>query len=411
MPPKSKNNLYFDLQNGISGDMAVAALLSLGGDGEQLKEKLNKLNLKGYDITIREEQRNGFYGHSFIVHTDKNHNKSRNYQDIKKIIQDSYLTKREKLLTLTIFNNIAEAEAHVHHTDLEHVHFHEIGALDSIIDIVGFSILYSQLAIQNTSASTIHLGKGQTQSMHGTIPIPSPATLEITKGLPVKGVDIDYELTTPTGASMVKSVVTHFGPLPFGTIKKIGIGFGKRKAHGFNALRVLQYADLPKAPEIGGDSVKVIDVTIDDSTPEEIGFLQERIFSEGALEVYVTPIFMKKNRPAFNITVICRPEDFSKCSLALIEESSTFGLRFHSCNRIILKRKMQKIDTQYGKIAVKIGYIDQVPVKVSPEYEDLRRAAKKHKVTLRTVSVEVMKTLMETGPVIFSERGTPRQEG
>lgn len=388
------DSLYYDLQNGISGDMAVAALLSLDDDLDYIREKLAKLNLSGYEIDYKRVQRNGVWGRTFNI-SSRNEREARSYRDIKTIIEESGLRSGEKTLSHNIFENLARAESRIHGVPLEEVHFHEMGAIDSIIDTVSFSILHEKHRWEKVLSSYISLGSGKTKSMHGTIPVPAPATLEILKGLPVVGTVHPYELTTPTGASIVKTVVKEFGPLPKCIIKNIGLGFGKRKQPGFNGLRVFEFEPIVEEPLPSSHTVTVIDVTIDDSTPEEIAFLQEEILSQGALDVYVTPIFMKKNRPAFNLSIVTRPEDFEKCSKTILLRSSSFGMRYQYYFRKTLERRIEKVETEYGNIAVKIGYLNGKVVKVSPEYEDCRRASLANNIPIREIFEKAKRSAKE----------------
>lgn len=380
------------MTSGVSGDMAVAALLALGENKGLLMEKLSALRLEGYRIDISDERRNGISGKIFTVHTDEKHIRPRNYGDIQHLIESSSLNERGKTLSLTVFRHIADAESKVHGVPIEKVHFHEVGALDSIIDVVSFSVLYLNLGVESSSASKFHFGQGSTKSMHGVIPVPAPATVEITRGLPVKGTEIGHELTTPTGAAIVKSVAGTYGPLPEGIVLNAGTGFGTRKTEGFNALRVFELDETPGRTLTAEQTVTVIEVTIDDSTPEEVSFLQDRLFAEGALDVFFTPIYMKKNRPAFNITVLCSPALFEKCANTVLRESSTFGLRYQHYRRKTLERRTQQVLTKYGTITVKIGMLDGKVVKSAPEYEDVKAAANRHGVPLQRIIDEVRKT-------------------
>jgi hypothetical protein len=384
-------NLYFDLQNGISGDMAVAALLALEGSAlegsvleesvEDLRNRLKSINLVGYEIEAALERRNGIPGYTFNVHVGSGDQTPRDYRDIMNLIEKSGLNRKEKTLAGTIFRSIAEAEALIHGTDVDRVHFHEVGAVDSIIDIVSFSVLYNSIGAEHCRASEVYLGSGRTESKHGAILVPAPATVEIIKGLPVRGTGLPFELTTPTGAAIVKSVVGSFGPLPKCLIRNAGLGFGKRKSPGFNALRVLEYEEISELEGVPGGPVAVIDA--------EIAYLQERLFTEGVLDVYVTPVFMKKNRPAFNMSALCLPGDLERISGLILRESSTFGLRYCFMDRKVLDRKFERIETSFGPIQVKVGYLGEVPVKASPEFEDVRKAAIAHGVPLRLVFDEV----------------------
>jgi uncharacterized protein (TIGR00299 family) protein len=381
------NALYFDLQCGISGDMAVAALLSLTGheEGEDLRERLRALPLSGYEIEVKRERRKGLEGTRFTVHTGDRREKPRDYFNIRTLIDGSGLHEGEKRLALSIFETLARAEASVHGVPPEKVHFHELGAVDSIIDIVSFSILFSKLQADEVHASPVSLGSGTTTSMHGEIPIPAPATLEILKGLPVRGTGKPFELTTPTGAAILRTVVTRFGPLPPGRILTTGLGFGHRKNGSFNGLRVLSFDPSFELDDAEGDRIVVIEVTIDDSTSEEIGFLQELLLSEGAKDVWVAPVQMKKNRPGFNLTLLCEPGELDRFGRVLLSHSSSFGLRYSFQDRMCLGRRLQEVPTAYGPIAVKIGMLGDVVLKAVPEYEDCRAAALKHGVPLRRV--------------------------
>jgi len=398
------SNLYFDLQNGISGDMAVAALLDLDNDLSFLNTNLKKLKVKGFQVNFWKEKRNGLSGSRFSVKTSYQEN-PRTYREIKSIIKKSNLNQTEKELSLSIFTVLAQAEAKVHQVDLEKVHFHEIGAIDSLVDIVSFALLYTKHGFTEAHASPVHLGTGTTKSMHGVLPVPAPATLEILHGIPVVGTDIKSELTTPTGAAIVKTVVKRFGAFPLSIIKRVGSGFGSRKDETPNVLRVIEI--LPVSGEYPSDNsrgidlqgktlvlpelVVVMEVTIDDSTPEEVSYLQEKLFKSGALEVYISPVSMKKNRSAWNIGVILNQEHLNQCAHTILTESSSFGLRYHYCFRKTLTRKIIKVNTIYGAIKVKAGFFEGKVIKVSPEYEDCRKSALKAKVPIRSVFNEAVK--------------------
>jgi uncharacterized protein (TIGR00299 family) protein len=384
------SSLYMDLQSGISGDMAVSALLSLSGDKEQqkldmLKDRLSTLPLTGFRIESSHVQRNGMRGNTFSVTVDERKQKPRDFRAITKLLDDSGLGEDEKVLSQRLFEVIAQAEARVHGGSPGHVHFHEIGAVDSIVDIVSFSILYTDLAPEKTVSSVPSLGSGITVSMHGSIPVPAPATLEILAGLPIRGTDRKEELVTPTGASIVKCVVSHFGRLPECSIRAVGYGFGQRKSDHPNLLRVLEIDEVPARDDLVTGTVHLIEATVDDSTPEEIGFLQEILFREGALDMWTSPVYMKKNRPGLNICVVCTQDAFDRLCTFMLKHSSTFGLRYSTRERLCLKRTMKKVHTAFGDIGVKVGLIGQDIVKVSPEYEDCRKAALLHNVPLRIV--------------------------
>ncbi|MGQ9615491.1 MAG: nickel pincer cofactor biosynthesis protein LarC [Spirochaetota bacterium] len=410
------SNLFFDLHNGISGDMAVAAMLSLseyktetinpvepGKKGKKpsvefLKRKLDLLPLQGFELSCRDERREGILGKRFEVILKNKNQGARNYYTIKELIKKSALTDEEKNLSIKIFNILAEAEAKVHGTEIEDVHFHEIGAVDSIIDIVSFSVIFTDLNPVKVYASFVPLGSGKTRSMHGSLPLPAPATLEILKGLPVYGTGKTGEFTTPTGAAILKAVVQSYEPMPPGIIRFVGTGFGKSKKNGVNAIRVFEFNEVSGKVYTGDilnplssckDLVVVIETTIDDSTPEEVAFIQETLLSEGALDVFITPCFMKKNRPGFNLTVLSKPEDINRLADTILLNSSTFGLRYQFYYRKYLERRIEKVRTEFGPISVKLGIFNGRVVKASPEYEDCRRAALKNNLPIRTIFEKV----------------------
>jgi uncharacterized protein (TIGR00299 family) protein len=394
------STLYFDLQSGISGDMAVAAMLGLGTPIEELRERLDSLGLSGYRVELGRERRSGILANTFsVIQTEQG--RRRDYGEIRALIAGSGLKGGEKSLATAVFEHLARAESLVHGVPVEEVHFHELGAVDSIVDIVSFAILYEKHGFTGAMSSPFPLGSGLTESMHGTIPVPAPATIEIVKGLPVTGVpghpmagtqgfpatgaDAAHELTTPTGAAIVKTVADRFGPLPPCVIREVSMGYGKRRTREFNALRLFVIDEAMAGPTCAEHTVAVIEVTIDDSTPEEIGFLTEELFAVGALDAYVTPVYMKKNRPAFNVTIVCAVDTFEPCARAVLERSSSLGFRYQYYNRRTLERKVVKVETRFGPISVKVGMLGGRTVKAAPEFEDCRAAARASGAPLREV--------------------------
>jgi uncharacterized protein (TIGR00299 family) protein len=382
------STLFLDLANGISGDMAVAALLSLSGQVEQtvsmLEKKLRSLPLTDFTIEAKEERRSGISGVLFTVHHEGGDEHPRDLRSIRELINRSMLADSEKELSLSVFDIIAGSEAAIHGTSPERVHFHEVGAVDSIVDIVSFSVLYNLLGPDRVIATSVALGSGTTNSMHGEIPIPAPATLDILRGVPVRGTDRGHELTTPTGAALVRHVVSQFGPLPLCRIRGTGLGFGHRTS-SFNGLRVLDIEEGLKEEDCEAGSVALIEAAIDDSTPEEIGFLQELLLSGGALDVWVAPIFMKKNRPGSSVTVVCPPSSLEELSTIILRKSSSFGLRYSFHERRCLRRRQETVQTRYGPLRVKVGMLGDEVVKVVPEYEDCRASALRENVPLSRV--------------------------
>ena len=389
------SSIYIDQHYGVSGDMLNAALLNMVDKFDLLMERLGLLNIDGYRVEYKLEKRNQIIGGRFIVHTDKNYLTSRNFTEIKNLIFNSSLTEEEKQLSLKIFTRIAEAESIVHGINIENVHFHEVGAIDSIIDIVGFSILVTSLKIKKIYASPFYVGNGKTMSQHGEIPVPAPATVEILKGYPVIGTEENNELTTPTGAAIVTSISKNFGPLPGAIIKKVGIGFGSRKSN-FNALRVYLIDEYKEITSYNDETLLVIETTIDDSTSEEVAFLHELLFKHHALDVFVTPVIMKKNRSGFNITVISNPDKLNELIEVIFKNSSTFGVRYYYSLRKSLKRKIININGKYGDIPVKIGYYNNNKIKYSPEYEVCSKISREKGIPLRDIYEDAVITAKKT---------------
>lgn len=388
------SNLYLDLHSGASGDMLVACLLGFDDDIDYLNKRLESIGVKNYRIKYYKEERHGIIGNRFEVITEEEPH-HRTYRDIISLIENSSLSNEEKELSKNIFRIIGEAEAKIHGVELDEVHFHEIGLIDSIIDIIGFSILINKFRFKRVYCSPVPLGSGTGNSLHGRIPLPSPATVEILKGVPVYGMNIRNELTTPTGAGIIKAIVDDFGPLPPSVIHRISCSFGKRQTPEPNLLRgyiIEEYSSISIQPE---ETVAQIECTIDDSTPEEMGYLQKKLFDEGALDVYFVPVLMKKNRPGWNIAVISNPESCEKIADLLLSESTSFGIRFSILPRKTIPRKTIKVNTELGEINVKIGFVPNKTVKISPEYEDCKRIAGKTGLPLREVMFVARKAAEE----------------
>lgn len=422
--------LYFDCFSGISGDMAVGALLDIGADEKVLMEGLKQLNLDGYRIKIEKKLKNGISGTDFTVllddcdnhehhghhhdehshdhhhdhhshhhhddhchdhHDEHSHDRHdghihRNMGDIEKIINESGLNDRVKKLSLDIFRLVAEAEGKIHGKPAEEVHFHEVGAIDSIIDIVGTAICIDNLSVDRIVFSSLPLSKGFVKCQHGMFPVPAPAVLEILKGVPVYYTDINFELVTPTGAAIAKGLADEFGMVGELEVKRIGYGLGKKTYEIPNVLRVVLFDSLKK----NSDEVVVIETNIDDMTAEQMGSAVERLFSEGALDVFFTPVFMKKNRPGTMLTVLCHKEKKKDIVEAVLKHTSTFGVRISHMERSILERETVSIDTRYGNIRCKAGIMDGKILKYSPEYEDCREASLRYGVPVTEIYNEAI---------------------
>ena len=385
-----KNILYFDIIGGISGDMTLASLLDLGVPKEIFLQELNKLNMDNeFEIEIDYKYENGIKGTKVNVITKEQHC-HRNLIDVYDIIDNSRLNNNIKERAKEIFMIVAKAEAKVHGTTIDKIHFHEVGAIDSIVDIVGSCILLDLLNIDKVYSTSVPLGSGFIQCAHGVIPAAAPATVEILKNIPVKFNHVKGECTTPTGAAIIKTICDEFvDELDFNT-KKIGYGVGHKKFEKPNILRVA----LAQEDE-HNEVVYEIVANIDDMSSEIYSYLFEKIMDEGALDVFTESIFMKKNRPAYKISILTKKKDLNKFIKLLLTETSTFGVRYKEYNRAKLDRKFIEVDTVYGKVKVKLGYYNNKLIKLKPEYEQCKLISKTLNIELREVYNEINKSINE----------------
>ena len=385
-----KNILYFDIIGGISGDMTLASLLDLGVPKEIFLQELNKLNMDNeFEIEIDYKYENGIKGTKVNVITKEQHC-HRNLIDVYDIIDNSRLNNNIKERAKEIFMIVAKAEAKVHGTTIDKIHFHEVGAIDSIVDIVGSCILLDLLNIDKVYSTSVPLGSGFIQCAHGVIPAAAPATVEILKNIPVKFNHVKGECTTPTGAAIIKTICDEFiDELDFNT-KKIGYGVGHKKFEKPNILRVA----LAQEDE-HNEVVYEIVANIDDMSSEIYSYLFEKIMDEGALDVFTESIFMKKNRPAYKISILTKKKDLNKFIKLLLTETSTFGVRYKEYNRAKLDRKFIEVDTGYGKVKVKLGYYNNKLIKLKPEYEQCKLISKTLNIELREVYNEINKSINE----------------
>lgn len=372
--------LYFDCFSGISGDMTVGALLDIGADEKILLEGLSQLKVDGYQIKIEKKLKNGISGTDFSVLLEEHHDHEehehvhRNIVDIEKIINGSGLNERVQKLSIDMFRLVAEAEGKIHGKPAEEVHFHEVGAIDSIVDIIGTAICIDNLDADRIVFSSLPLSKGFVKCQHGMFPLPAPATQEILKNVPVYYTDINFELVTPTGAAIAKCLANEFGMVGELEAERIGYGLGKKTYEVPNVLRVVLFSSKKKI----SDRVIEIETNIDDMTAEQLGSAVDKLFSKGALDVFFTPVFMKKNRPGTKLTVLCHPEKKEGIVEAVLKHTSTFGVRLSYMERSILDRETVSIDTEFGSIRCKVGRLDGKILKYSPEYEDCRAASDKY---------------------------------
>lgn len=375
--------LYLDCPMGISGDMFLAALIDLGVAPKMILRELKKLPVDKIDVEIKKAARHSITGTTFKVKLAEAHH-HRTFRDIKKIIGESNLAPKVKSLSTAIFKVIAEAEGKIHGIKADEVHFHEIGAMDSIIDIVGAAVAVDSLKVKKVVSSPIALGTGWARTMHGTIPIPAPATLEILKGVPTAASTAPFELTTPTGAAIVKTLASSFGPMPPMTIEAAGYGAGKKDfKESANLLRAVIGSSSEGAE--GAERLILLETNIDDMSPQVAGYLMERLLSEGALDAFYTPVQMKKGRPGVLLTVLTGSENKDSLLEVIFAESTTIGVRETAVLRHCLERKEAKVKTPYGVVRVKLALRAGRAVNVQPEYEDCRTAAQKKGVALKLV--------------------------
>ena len=379
---------YFDCFSGISGDMILGALMDLGLPRTELEKELRKLPIGGYEINCFPDKRMGIYGCNVKVILKEQDTHHRSLSDIRHLIEESSLGKGCKNLSIKVFHRLAEAEARIHKKNVEDIRFHEVGAVDSIIDVVGSVIGVRYFGFDRIYASKIPLGSGFVKCRHGILPLPAPATLELLKDKPVYEAGIDGELVTPTGAALITTLGDEFGRMPPMIVKGIGYGVGDNQSEKIpNLLRIVIGEDRGKEET---DRVTIVETNIDDMNPEVYDFLMERLFEEGALDVSLTPLQMKKNRPGILLRVICHDEKRPRVVDTILEESTTLGVRFYEAERLKVHRRLEEVDTMFGKVGVKIFQDSDNVMNVSPEYEDCKRIARERKVPLRKIYEEVL---------------------
>ena len=440
--------LYYDCFAGISGDMNLGAMIDLGVDAGYLTGELQKLKLEGYEIRVSEQQRKGItgtkvdvlltgnehehhhehghshghghahghHGHSHghrlglssifewlkrriipeyykeLEHVHEHH-VHRNLNDIEKIICESELSGKVKTMSMDIFRKVAQAEAKIHGKQLEEVHFHEVGAVDSIVDIVGAAICIDFLKPDRIMASPVEMGGGFVNCAHGKFPVPAPATLEIMKGKPMKLGAVPFETATPTGVAILAALADEFTEKPAFTILKTGYGIGHRDTEIPNVLRVC-IGETGEKGEIGEsektENAVVVECNIDDMNPERYAYVMERLFEAGAADVYLQNIMMKKSRPAVTLSVLCESEKIPLVEHILFTETTTLGVRYHFVKKTMLDRRAGTIDTPWGAVRIKEAYYQGKKLRAKPEYDDCAAIARKHGVSIEEVYRKVV---------------------
>ena len=373
---------YFDCFAGISGDMTLGALIGAGADPARLREGLAGLGVGGYRIEVGKKTAGPIEATDVRVILDGRRRHERRLRDILGIIHDAKLPEEVKRTAERIFRRLAEAEGRVHGLSPEEVHFHEVGAVDAIVDIVGTALCLEMLGRPKVISSPMPTFHGFARAAHGVFPLPAPATAELLRGVPWRKLDIEGELVTPTGAAIITAIATGFGPLPAMTVEKIGYGAGKCDFGIPNALRVLIGEEAADAESQG---VAVVETNIDDLNPQFYETAMDRLFAAGALDVFLSPIQMKKNRPGTLLSVICDPCRAEAMADIVLAETSTFGVRVSRWERVCLDRRWEEAETEFGTIRIKIGERKGRAITASPEYEDCKKAAAEHGVPLRRV--------------------------
>lgn len=385
---------YFDCFSGISGDMVLGALIDAGLSIKHLRAELKKLPLSGYTIKVSRETRGGILGCRVRVGVHKEEQSPRSYLYIKELIQKSPLEERVRTIALKIFQKLARVEARIHGCHMEKVHFHEIGATDSIIDIVGTAIGLVSLGISTVYASKIPVGRGFVSCEHGILPIPTPATLALLKGIPIYCTDMEQELVTPTGAAIITTISQGFGKFPPMRPTAIGYGAGESDMPPISNLLRIVLGEEQKG--LLSQEVDVLETNMDDMNPMLHGYIMERLFECGALDVSLLPIYMKKNRPGVLLRVISGREDRDRLMELLFRESTTLGIRCHQVERVTARRCLKKVKTPYGDIRVKVAVDPSGNTSFLPEYEDCRRIAKKKDIPLKEVYHEAIAIAKKT---------------
>lgn len=379
---------YFDCFSGAAGDMILAALVDAGLGADALREEIAKLGLDGFNLRIEKIKKQGFAATK--VHVEMTATPGhRHLRHIVEILDRSRLLESVRSSAKAVFTRLAEAEAKVHNSTIEKVHFHEVGAIDAIVDIVGAVAALQRLGVERVICSPIPTGSGTVTCDHGVMPVPAPGTAELLRGVPIQATDEVGELTTPTGAAVLTTLASGYGPLPAMTIQAVGYGAGHRDGKTRpNLLRVILGAVATSAAQT--DEVIVLEANLDDMTGETLGYVCDRLMADGALDVSTTPITMKKGRPAVRLSVLASPDVADRLEEVIFIETTTFGVRRYGCRRSTLERATTPVETKYGPIRIKVGRRGGKAVIASAEYEDCAAAARRCGAALRDVMAEAM---------------------
>ncbi len=383
---------YFDCFSGVSGDMILGALIDAGLDLQELESELSKLKISGFKLKTQKTIRKGISGTKLRVDIDKHHVK-RSLKDILEIIAQSDLGDDIKASGKKIFKELAAVESRLHNKTIEKVRFHELGALDSIIDVIGSLIGIKRLGIGEVYSSKIHVGTGFVECEHGTIPVPAPATLELLIGIPIYSSGVDAELATPTGVAILKNLSRSFGVLPQMKVQKIGYGAGSRELEIPNLLRV--YVGEMSEEKYEKDQVILIETNLDNMNPEFFDYTTEMLLKQGALDVFMTPVLMKKNRPGTMLSVLTAPDKLDGILATIFAETTTLGVRIQHLERKILLRETIRVKTRFGEVKVKVSKVGEQIKNIAPEYEDCKQIAAKEGIPLKDIYDEAKRTALK----------------
>jgi len=381
---------YFDCFSGISGDMTLGALVDAGCPLEVLRSKLRGLQVPGWEVSAEKVWKNGMAATHVRVATQDTQS-HRSLATIQGILDKSDLDSEVKQRAAAIFTKLGEAEAAVHDVPIEKIHFHEVGAVDAIVDIVGACIGFAELGIESFACSPLNVGGGTVKMAHGILPVPAPATARLLVGKPIYSSGLQKELVTPTGAAIVATVCETFGPQPAMKVSAIGYGAGTTDLEGQpNVLRIMVGEVSGNVVDGHGGTIRVLEANLDDMNPQIFGYLLEKALAAGALDVFATPIQMKKSRPGMLVSILCKPEDESKFQAMLFAETTTLGVRSHLVERYALPREHVSVTTRFGDVRVKVARTGGRVLRASPEFEDCRKLAEEKNVPLQVVMEQAM---------------------
>jgi len=383
---------YFDCFSGISGDMTLGALVDAGCSLELLRSGLQGLQIPGWTISSEKVWKNGMAA-TFVHVATEDQTKHRSLSAILEMFEKSQLSESVGKNAAAIFRKLGEAEASVHDVALEKIHFHEVGAVDAIVDIVGACIAFDALGIEKFACSPLNVGGGTAKMTHGVLPVPAPATAKLLQGKPTYSNGVQRELVTPTGAAIVSTLCDTFGPQPQMTVSAIGYGAGSMELEGQpNVVRIMIGEAADKVITGFDEEISVIEANLDDMNPQIYGYFLEKALAAGALDVYTTPVQMKKNRPGTLLTLLCKPQDTNSLMSLVFAETTTFGARTYRAQRRTLPRESVNVHTQFGDVRVKLSRVNGRILHVAPEFDDCRKLAVEKNVSLQRVFNEAMRS-------------------